>query len=147
MHDPSTMSVTKACTPHATTTPTHTVVLALPGSSSSVNKQTKGQGIEEHIRGVEIVHRLFGGHNPLMWDTLRFNRFKVFTKPRGPYIPAWAHEFYSAYSDWVPQGKKKASAFKLVDFIVIRGKKVKCRIDDINVEFKWATEFMHDYKS
>ena len=82
-----------------------------------------------------------------MWDTLRFNRFKVFTKPRGLYIPAWAHELCSDYSDLVPQGKKKSSDFKLVDFIVVRGKKVKCRIDDINVEFKWATEFMHDYKS
>jgi len=50
-----------------------------------------------------------------------------------------------AYGELVPKGKKKASLFKPVDFMVIRGTKVKCRYSDINEVLGCSLDIMHDY--
>uniref|UniRef100_M1DTS2 Putative plant transposon protein domain-containing protein n=1 Tax=Solanum tuberosum TaxID=4113 RepID=M1DTS2_SOLTU len=34
-----------------------------------------------------------------VWNTLRFHKFEVFTKPRGPYIPTWGKKVKSRCSD------------------------------------------------
>uniref|UniRef100_M1DE56 Putative plant transposon protein domain-containing protein n=1 Tax=Solanum tuberosum TaxID=4113 RepID=M1DE56_SOLTU len=57
-----------------------------------------------------------------VWDTLRFHRFEFFTRPLGPYIPTWLREFYAAYSELVPKGKKKTSSFKPVESVVVGGR-------------------------
>uniref|UniRef100_M1DRZ3 Putative plant transposon protein domain-containing protein n=1 Tax=Solanum tuberosum TaxID=4113 RepID=M1DRZ3_SOLTU len=67
-----------------------------------------------------------------MWSTLKFHKFEIFTKPQGIYIPTWIRESYSSYEKLVPRGKKKASAFKPVHYVVVWGKNVKCSNTNIN---------------
>ncbi|KAG5580451.1 hypothetical protein H5410_051078, partial [Solanum commersonii] len=55
------------------------------------------------------------------------------TRPRGPYIPTWVWEFYESYNELVTKGKKKASAFRPVKSVVVRGKEVRCNNYYINV--------------
>uniref|UniRef100_M1DHA7 Putative plant transposon protein domain-containing protein n=1 Tax=Solanum tuberosum TaxID=4113 RepID=M1DHA7_SOLTU len=64
---------------------------------------------------------------------VQFHRFKQFTRPRGPYIRTWVQEFYISYGVLVPKGKKKASAFRPVKSVMVRGKKVGCSSDHINI--------------
>jgi len=45
----------------------------------------------------------------------------------------------------VPKGKKKAKTFKLVDSVIVRGKKVKCKSENINVVLGCTYNFMHNY--
>lgn len=59
--------------------------------------------------------------HPKVWNTMRFLKFEVFTKPPDPYI------------ELVPKGKKKASALKPLDKVKGRGLNVKCNICDINI--------------
>uniref|UniRef100_M1DNP1 Putative plant transposon protein domain-containing protein n=1 Tax=Solanum tuberosum TaxID=4113 RepID=M1DNP1_SOLTU len=82
---------------------------------------------------------------PEVWSTLKFYQFEIFTKPRGPYIPTWFWEFYSAYGELVPKGKKKANAFKTIDHVMLWGRKVKCSSSDINEILKCSREFKHYY--
>uniref|UniRef100_M1DUJ6 Uncharacterized protein n=1 Tax=Solanum tuberosum TaxID=4113 RepID=M1DUJ6_SOLTU len=117
-YDPS--RIPKAQTPPPTA-PAQMVVPAPPvqgpppRSLSQLNAKGLRTILEEKrpsTNGVVDMH-------PTVWDTLRFHRFEVFTRPHGPYIPTLVREFYSAYGDLVPQGKKKARAFKPVDLVMV----------------------------
>ncbi|WMV32240.1 hypothetical protein MTR67_025625 [Solanum verrucosum] len=45
---------------------------------------------------------------PEVWNTIKFHKFKLFTKPRGSYISTWVREFYSTHGELAPKGKKWA---------------------------------------
>jgi len=77
-----------------------------------------------------------------VWDTLRSHKFEPFTRPRGPYIPTWVQEFYTAYSDIVPKGDNNASAFRQVESVVVWGKVVRCTSDYINVVLDRGSDFV-----
>uniref|UniRef100_M1DX24 Putative plant transposon protein domain-containing protein n=1 Tax=Solanum tuberosum TaxID=4113 RepID=M1DX24_SOLTU len=80
--------------------------------------------LEEKLLSMQgLVSRYFA-----LRDRLQFHRFEQFTRPRGPYIPAWVWEFDTTYSDLVPKGKKKASAFRPVKSVMVRRKE---SLDDL----------------
>uniref|UniRef100_M1DES6 Putative plant transposon protein domain-containing protein n=1 Tax=Solanum tuberosum TaxID=4113 RepID=M1DES6_SOLTU len=54
-------------------------------------------------------------------------------------------EFYSTFEELVPKGKKKANAFKTMDYVVVWGKKVKCISIEINEVLGCTMDVMHYY--
>uniref|UniRef100_M1DD37 Polyprotein protein n=1 Tax=Solanum tuberosum TaxID=4113 RepID=M1DD37_SOLTU len=47
---------------------------------------------------------------------------RKFTRPRSHYIPSWVWEFCLAYGELVPINKKKASEFRPMKSVMVRGK-------------------------
>ncbi|WMV18995.1 hypothetical protein MTR67_012380 [Solanum verrucosum] len=69
---------------------------------------------------------------PEVWNTIKFHKFMIFTRPQGAYIPSWIREFYVECGKLVPMGKNKVNSFAPVDHVMVRGRKVKCNSTDIN---------------
>uniref|UniRef100_M1DDK2 Polyprotein protein n=1 Tax=Solanum tuberosum TaxID=4113 RepID=M1DDK2_SOLTU len=61
-----------------------------------------------------------------IWETLQYHKFKQFTKPQRSYVPKCVRKFYEGYTKLIPKGKKKANLMAPIDFLEVRGKKVKC---------------------
>uniref|UniRef100_M1DL14 Uncharacterized protein n=1 Tax=Solanum tuberosum TaxID=4113 RepID=M1DL14_SOLTU len=129
------------------TAPAQTVVPAPPvqGPPPRSLNRLKAEGLriileEKRLSSDGVVERY-----PEVWNTIKFHKFELFTKPRGPYISNLVQEFYANYGELVPKRKKQANVFKLVDFVMVHVKKVKCRCLDINVVLGCSLDIMDDY--
>uniref|UniRef100_M1E0D5 Putative plant transposon protein domain-containing protein n=1 Tax=Solanum tuberosum TaxID=4113 RepID=M1E0D5_SOLTU len=138
-------------TPHKIATvpaqaPTVASVPPVQGPPARLLNRLKAEGLrmilEENLMSIEGLE----GKYSLLLDTLRWHRFDIFTRPGGSYVSTWVREFYSTYGDLVSQGKKKASAFRLVKSIMVQGKEVGCSNDHINVVFKTGIRFKYEYE-
>uniref|UniRef100_M1DU68 Uncharacterized protein n=1 Tax=Solanum tuberosum TaxID=4113 RepID=M1DU68_SOLTU len=120
-------SRTPESTPHAADTvpaPAQTVVPAPPvqGPPPRLLNRQKAEGLRTILEEKRLSTDGVVDRYPNVWDTFQFHRFEQFTKLCGPYIPTWVREFYTAYSDLVPKGKKKANTFRPVESMVVRGR-------------------------
>ncbi|KAG5615421.1 hypothetical protein H5410_015245 [Solanum commersonii] len=85
-----------------------------------------------------LLNRLKGdggleGNHPQVFETLRYHEFEQFTWPRDLYLPSWVRGFYTTYGELVSKNKKKASEFRPVKSVMVRGKEVECHSEHINV--------------
>uniref|UniRef100_M1DZ75 Putative plant transposon protein domain-containing protein n=1 Tax=Solanum tuberosum TaxID=4113 RepID=M1DZ75_SOLTU len=147
MHDPFSILVPHT-TPHSPVRDQIVVPtpLAQGPPSWSLNR-LKAEGLRTIIEEKRLSTDSVVDRYPEIWSTLKSHKFQIFTKPRDPYIHNWIREFYTAYGALVPQGKRKAATFKPVDYVVVKGRKVKCNSDDINVVLECTKNIADDYKS
>uniref|UniRef100_M1DYW6 Putative plant transposon protein domain-containing protein n=1 Tax=Solanum tuberosum TaxID=4113 RepID=M1DYW6_SOLTU len=93
----------------------------------------KGDGLQIILEEkILFVEGLEGKHAEVL-NMLRYHEFEQFTRPRGSYLPSWVWEFYLAYGELVPKNRRKASEFRLVKSVMVRGKEEECHSEHINV--------------
>ncbi|KAG5590127.1 hypothetical protein H5410_040641 [Solanum commersonii] len=93
----------------------------------------KGDGLRTSLEEKLLSVKGLEGKHVEVLDTIKYHKFEQFTRPRGPYILSWVREFFLAYGELVPKNKKKASVFRPVNSIMVRGKEVECHSKHINV--------------
>uniref|UniRef100_M1DCI4 Putative plant transposon protein domain-containing protein n=1 Tax=Solanum tuberosum TaxID=4113 RepID=M1DCI4_SOLTU len=98
--------------------------------------------IEEKLLSVEGLE---GKYTDVL-QTLQFHEFEQFIRPRGPYIPSWVREFYTAYGALVCENKKQASEFIPVRYVTVQGTEVEGYSEHINVVIGRPLHSVHPYE-
>lgn len=102
MHDPSRIRM-----PHTTTPLDQDQTMVWPPHVYGPPTLSLNRLKVERLRSI-IMEKLFSIYGVVerylkIWNNLKSYKFKIFTKPLGPYIPNWVWEFYSIYWALVPQ--------------------------------------------
>uniref|UniRef100_M1DL69 Putative plant transposon protein domain-containing protein n=1 Tax=Solanum tuberosum TaxID=4113 RepID=M1DL69_SOLTU len=147
MNDPSRIRTHQATiTPPPA--PTQAVVLAprIQGPPPKSMNILKTEGLRTITKEKRLSINGVIDRYPEIISCLKSHNFQIFTKPHGPYIQNWVWEFYGSYEALIPQRKKQTTAFKLVDYVFVRGKKVKCDSEAINVVLDCPDDIDGEYQ-
>uniref|UniRef100_M1DFL3 Putative plant transposon protein domain-containing protein n=1 Tax=Solanum tuberosum TaxID=4113 RepID=M1DFL3_SOLTU len=103
--------------------PPVTTALPIVTQSRLLNK-LKGDGLRTILEEKLLSTEGLDGKYSKLRETLYYHEFQQFTRTRGPYIPTWVRDFYTAYGELVPKSKKKASEFRPVKSVMVKGREV-----------------------